>query len=161
MGVRGSLLRYIFQWRIPYLVGEILAMSELQYKDEGTGFAKDNTAQAAPEVTVRMPSMREKLQQELERTLAEIERLNKKLEDKADYGIGKGGSTIYEWEFNLALKQSLENKARSIRAALRKVEEGSYGICKECGGPISPERLAVLPHTTICVKCAKKRSRRR
>jgi len=137
-------------------------MSELRYKGAEAGLVKvDDAVQAAPEVTVRMLSMREKLQQELERTLAEIERLDKKLEDKADYGIGKGGSTIYEWEFNLALKQSLENKARSIKAALRKVEEGSYGICKECGGPISPERLAVLPHTTICVKCARKRSRRR
>jgi len=116
--------------------------------------------QMAPEVTSQMPSTREKLQQELKQTLAEIQHLEQKLEDKADYGIGKGGSTIYEWEFNLALKQSLENKARSIEAALRKVEEGGYGICKECGEPILEERLAILPHTTVCVECARKRSRR-
>jgi len=114
----------------------------------------------APEVTVQMLSTREKLRQELEQTLAEIRQLEEKLEYKADYGIGKGGSTIYEWEFNLALKQSLENKARSIEAALRKVEEGRYGICKECGQPISEERLAILPHTTVCVECGRKRSRR-
>jgi len=107
-----------------------------------------------------MRSAREKLQQELEQTLAEIQRLEQKLEDKADYGIGKGGSTIYEWEFNLALKQSLEKKARSLEAALRKVEEGEYGICKECGEPISEERLAILPQATVCVECARKRSSR-
>jgi len=140
---------------------EMVDMSGLQCRDTGTGLVGMYSAvQVAPEVTAQMPSTQEKLQQELEQTLAEIERLEQKLEDKADYGIGKGGSTIYEWEFNLALKQSLENKARSIEAALRKVEEGEYGICKECGEPVSEERLAILPHTTVCVKCARKRSRR-
>jgi RNA polymerase-binding transcription factor DksA len=113
------------------------------------------------EVAAQMPSTREKLEAELERTLAEIERVERKLENKADYGIGKGDSTIYEWEFNLARKQSLEKKARSINSALRNVEDGHYGICKQCGEPISEERLAILPQTTVCVNCARKRSRRR
>ena len=112
-----------------------------------------------PEVAEEMPTTRKKLEGELEKTLAEIQRLVQKLEDKADYGIGKGGSTIYEWEFNLALKQSLESKARRIHAALRKVEEGDYGICRECGEPISEDRLAILSHTAVCVKCARKRGR--
>jgi DnaK suppressor protein len=104
-----------------------------------------------------MSSERERLEQELEEVLAEIEQLNRKLEDKADYGIGKGGSTIYEWEFNLALRQSLETKAKSIRAALRKTQAGNYGICEVCGQEIDAERLAVLPHTTLCIKCAQAR----
>jgi DnaK suppressor protein len=104
-----------------------------------------------------MSSERERLDQELEKTLAEIEQLNRKLEDKADYGLGKGGSTIYEWEFNLALRQRLEAKAKSIRAALRKTQEGGYGVCEVCGQEIDAERLAVLPHTTLCIKCAQSR----
>ena len=116
--------------------------------------------QVALEANDHMLSTREKLRRELEQTRAEIGRLKQRLEDKADYGIGKGGSTIYEWEINLALKQSLENKVRSIKVALRKVEEGQYGICKECGDPISEERLAILPHTATCVNCARRRSRR-
>lgn len=100
---------------------------------------------------------RERLEKELAETLAEIEQLNKKLEDKADYGIGKGSPTIYEWEFNLALRQSLEAKAKSIRVALRRMQEGSYGICEVCGQEIDAERLAVLPHTTLCIKCAQRR----
>ena len=106
------------------------------------------------EVVTHMSPDRERLEKELAETLAEIEQLNKKLEDKADYGIGKGSPTIYEWEFNLALRQSLEAKAKSIRDALRKMQEGSYGICEVCGQKIDDERLAVLPHTTLCIKCA-------
>ncbi len=106
------------------------------------------------EVMTQMSSERERLEQELEETLAKIGQLNKKLEDKADYGIGKGGSTIYEWEFNLAMRQSLEAKAKSVRAALRKMQDGNYGICEVCGQEIDAERLAVLPHATLCIKCA-------
>lgn len=109
------------------------------------------------EVIGRMSLERERLEQELQKTLAEIEQLNKKLEDKADYGIGTGGSTIYEWEFNLAMRQNLEAKVESIRAALRKMQEGGYGICEVCGQEIGAERLAVLPHTTLCIKCAQAR----
>lgn len=109
------------------------------------------------EVMTQMSSERERLEQELEETLAKIGQLNKKLEDKADYGIGKGGSTIYEWEFNLAMRQSLEAKAKSIRAALRKMQDGNYGICEVCGQEIDAERLAVLPHATLCIKCAQAR----
>ena len=104
-----------------------------------------------------MSSERERLEREMEKTLAEIEQLNRKLEYKADYGLGKGGSTIYEWEFNLALRQSLEAKTKSIRAALRKTQEGGYGVCEVCGQEIDAERLAVLPHTTLCIKCAQAR----
>lgn len=140
---------------------EMVKMSGVQYRDTAiSSVGVGSATPVAPEVTIQMPSTREKLRQELEQTLAEIQRLEQKLEDKADYGIGKGEPTIYDWELNLALKQSLENKVRSIEAALRKVEEGGYGICKECGDPISEERLAILPHTTVCVKCARKRSRR-
>ncbi len=109
------------------------------------------------EVMTQMSSERERLEQALEETLAKIEQLDKKLADKADYGIGKGGSTIYEWEFNLARRQSLEAKAKSIRAALRKMQDGNYGICELCEQEIDAERLTVLPHTTLCIKCAKTR----
>lgn len=119
--------------------------------------ARQVTRDPRSEVFTQMSSERERLEQALEETLAEIEQLNKKLEDKADYGLGKGGSTIYEWEFNLALRQSLEAKAKSIKTALRKMQDGNYGVCEVCGREIAAERLAVLPHTTLCIKCAQAR----
>jgi len=104
-----------------------------------------------------MASERERLEGELVRTRTELEQVEEKLKDKADYGLGTGGATIYEWEFQLALRESLQQKLRSIEAALRKLEDGAYGVCERCGGPISPERLAVLPHTTLCIDCARGR----
>ena len=40
-----------------------------------------------------------------------------------------------------------------IRAALSKIDEGVYGICEECGSPIAPKRLDVLPWARLCVSC--------
>jgi len=101
--------------------------------------------------------LKERLQEELTEVQAEIARLDERLERKGDYGLGKGDPSIYEWEICLALKQRAENKARSLEVALRKTEEGDYGICEVCGQTIDPARLAILPHTKRCINCAQKR----
>lgn len=101
--------------------------------------------------------LKARLQQELDEALAEIKRLEERLEGKGDYGLGKGDPSIYEWEMCLALKQRAENKARSLEVAIRKAEEGDYGLCEVCGQQIDPARLAILPHTKRCITCAQKR----
>ncbi len=108
-------------------------------------------------MTAETLDLKERLRQELEETYAEIARLEQRLEGKGDYGLGQGDPSIYEWEMCLALKQRAESKARSLEAALRKAEEGDYGICEVCGKTIDPARLAILPDTKRCVQCAQKR----
>lgn len=41
-----------------------------------------------------------------------------------------------------------------IRAALRRIEKGEYGICVECGEKIAEERLDLVPDTPLCRTCA-------
>lgn len=40
-----------------------------------------------------------------------------------------------------------------IEEALVRIEDGSYGACEECGGPIGVERLRARPVTTLCIEC--------
>jgi DnaK suppressor protein len=42
----------------------------------------------------------------------------------------------------------------AIDAALKRMEEGEYGLCSECGEPISPGRLAANPAVRLCIACA-------
>jgi len=42
---------------------------------------------------------------------------------------------------------------RNVRGALRRIEEGSFGVCRNCEEDISPKRLAVVPWTAYCVQC--------
>jgi DnaK suppressor protein len=42
---------------------------------------------------------------------------------------------------------------RSVKAALRRIHEGSFGTCMECESGISPKRLAAVPWATHCIRC--------
>jgi DnaK suppressor protein len=42
---------------------------------------------------------------------------------------------------------------RKVEDALKRIEEGKYGICEVCGGEIDVNRLKLRPVTTMCIKC--------
>jgi len=42
---------------------------------------------------------------------------------------------------------------RDARAALRRIEDGSFGTCQECDEDIHPKRLAAVPWATFCIRC--------
>ena len=48
-------------------------------------------------------------------------------------------------------------RLREVEDALDRLEEGTYGICEDCGAAIKLERLKALPFTTCCVRCQEKR----
>lgn len=91
----------------------------------------------------------------MEKAQAKLDQLNKRLKHKADYAIGEGDPAIYDWEFSLALQRRAERKVKSIEEALQKVGKGTYGVCERCHRQIDPERLKILPHTTLCIECAR------
>ena len=45
------------------------------------------------------------------------------------------------------------NQLRDARAALRRIQEGSFGMCQECEDDIHPKRLAALPWALFCIRC--------
>jgi DnaK suppressor protein len=45
------------------------------------------------------------------------------------------------------------NQLRNARSALRRIEEGSFGICQQCEEAIHPKRLAAVPWTSFCIRC--------
>jgi RNA polymerase-binding transcription factor DksA len=89
--------------------------------------------------------------------ISELEALNARLETKADYELGEGDPMIYQWELNLALRERAEQHLAEVDQALTQLDQGSYGLCEQCGQPIEPERLAVLTHTRLCSQCAQRR----
>jgi RNA polymerase-binding transcription factor DksA len=52
------------------------------------------------------------------------------------------------------LGQSGQGEIVRIRAALKRLREGKYGICARCGDDISEARLDVLPDAPLCKTCA-------
>ena len=45
------------------------------------------------------------------------------------------------------------NLFRNVRAALRRIQDGSFGVCVHCEEEISPKRLAAVPWTPYCIQC--------
>ena len=48
----------------------------------------------------------------------------------------------------------LRKEIAATRAALTRIENGTYGTCANCGNPIGENRLKALPAATLCIDCA-------
>lgn len=59
----------------------------------------------------------------------------------------------FDLEFNIGLVSAEQQFLNLIDAALRRIEEGTYGMCEECGKPIPQKRLLAMPHARLCLKC--------
>jgi DnaK suppressor protein len=59
-----------------------------------------------------------------------------------------------------SLEAEGQQEVAAIRAALRRLDDGTYGICVTCDEPIAPARLAALPYALQCIKCATKAERK-
>lgn len=50
--------------------------------------------------------------------------------------------------------QRREAMLRQIDAALKRIDDGEYGYCRDCGEPVDPRRLEVDPTALLCIDCA-------
>jgi DnaK suppressor protein len=53
------------------------------------------------------------------------------------------------------------NLLRNVRSALRRIEDGSFGMCLHCEEEISPRRLAAVPWAPFCIQCQEQADRQR
>lgn len=83
----------------------------------------------------------------------DILHLREWLKGEVDVDADEGDPDLAEREKNLSLLMALERKLESVKAALRAIEKGKYGICERCGLPIDPARLEVRPDATLCLNC--------
>lgn len=103
-----------------------------------------------------MEKLRKQLEAELNEAEEERQQIEEQLDDKPDFGLGEGATFANSWEMALARKEDVEARIEALKAALSRVENGTYGICQNCGNQIHPERLEILPTTTLCTPCAQK-----
>ncbi|WP_457570365.1 RNA polymerase-binding protein DksA [Desulfurobacterium sp.] len=61
--------------------------------------------------------------------------------------------------FELRIRDREAKYLKKIEKALQKIEEGTYGICEECGKCISYERLKLRPVAELCINCKLKQEK--
>lgn len=68
--------------------------------------------------------------------------------------VGEGTNIAIERFADVAIHDQIVQQLTSVDAALRRVAEGTYGICTVCRRRIAPERLEAIPWAATCVSCA-------
>lgn len=94
----------------------------------------------------------------LEAQLAELEgRLERIAADLAEPLAADSSEQAVETEDDAALEGQaalITRELASIRRALERIEEGTYGECVQCGGEIAEGRLEARPEAAMCIACA-------
>jgi len=75
--------------------------------------------------------------------------------ESAGYGnhIADDATEVFEQTKFLALRRGLEKRLTQVEEALRKMEDGAYGLCEMCEAPIDPARLKAIPSAGLCFTC--------
>ncbi|HPO82379.1 MAG TPA: TraR/DksA C4-type zinc finger protein [bacterium] len=71
----------------------------------------------------------------------------------SDDHLAEYASIVYEHENALTVENILRDMLKQIDAALKRIEDGTYGICEVCKKPIGEKRLKAIPYATMCVHC--------
>ena len=78
-------------------------------------------------------------------------------EETSDQHLADTATAMHDRELDYGLTENEEELLQSIDDALQRIEDGTYGVCSNCGKPIGEERLEALPWTNLCIDCAKLR----
>jgi len=111
-------------------------------------------------MTANFKILRSRLESERERLIEEFEQLkasaNTTEERREGSPFGKReeeATETLELEKRLALEKRIREQLVGVEHALHKFEEGTYGLCDNCGQPIDPARLEALPQASLCMNC--------
>jgi len=70
-----------------------------------------------------------------------------------DPGFSDRSHSAEERSRLIAVVESLRTNLHEVDRALAKMEDGTYGTCERCGGPIADERLEAIPWATLDIGC--------
>jgi DnaK suppressor protein len=96
---------------------------------------------------------RQEIIREIEGNLGQslTEDQQRRLESARD--VGDQALMDLERELGISLMEMRNRKRQAIDEALTRLNEGTYGICAECGIEVSEKRLEAVPFAKLCVQC--------
>lgn len=109
----------------------------------------------------RLAALRKALEEEREELLEQVANLDSEADITRwrDAGFDDDPADTGSANMERERAQSLSAHARrileAIDAALRRMDDGSYGSCERCGNRIEVDRLEALPYATLCMTCKK------
>jgi DnaK suppressor protein len=105
----------------------------------------------------------DEVRDELDRSIAVLNGAHTEYPLVADYpqDPADAGTNLAESDRAEAILEAAKSRRTLVVDALRRLEEGSYGLCVDCGSGVPEGRLEAKPEAARCVKCQAKRDRLR
>ena len=103
----------------------------------------------------KLEAMREEISAGLENTLDTLNSRTGNIPDPNDRATVES-----DLGFELRIRARERKLADKVDAALQRIMNGNYGICRECGREISKERLEARPVSELCIECKTRQERR-
>ncbi|MFH1837156.1 MAG: TraR/DksA family transcriptional regulator [Candidatus Omnitrophota bacterium] len=134
-------------------------MTDKKKNDEKKQFKKED-----------LTNIRKELVKEKAKILEELisikgESLSKSFKDASgdlsgySFHMADMATDLYDREFSLELAEGEREILYTLDAAIRRVDDGSYGKCDLCGDIIPKQRLKAMPQAECCITCQEKRER--
>ncbi len=76
------------------------------------------------------------------------------------YHMADVATDNYDREFSLGLASGERKSLYELDDALKRIEEGTFGICDDCKSSIAKIRLKAVPSARLCIKCQQKREKK-
>ncbi len=99
----------------------------------------------------------ERLKSSLEKQLRELQfdlgRNMEEMHSPALPDINDQATLESERSFGLRIRDRERKLIGKVQDAIKRMEEGAYGVCESCGEPIGLKRLQARPVTTFCINC--------
>lgn len=96
------------------------------------------------------------LRDELIDEVAELSGYSLTAEKQAGEESADVGSDNFLREMEIGLMSAEGAKVKAIQDAIKRLEEGGYGTCQECGEKIAEGRLEAIPYARHCIECKSK-----
>jgi DnaK suppressor protein len=96
----------------------------------------------------------EQLRARLAQLTSRSEEIEADLRQPLDADFSEQAVDLSDDEALEGVDEVLRAEARQVQLALARIENGTYGICAQCGEPIARERLEARPIATRCITCA-------
>ena len=104
--------------------------------------------------------LRQMLEGERERLEHQLKHAQTWANEHMGYGnhMADDATEAFEQAKDLSVRLGLEDTLRDVHDALKKFDQGTYGVCEGCGIKIDWARLEAKPEAKLCIKCKQRRS---
>ncbi|MFT7145493.1 MAG: RNA polymerase-binding transcription factor DksA [Yoonia sp.] len=97
---------------------------------------------------------KQKITARIKELTAHMQKISDDLDQPLPADLGDQAIDLEDDEVLSGIGRANQQEVRLLNDALKRIADGSYGICLKCGDDISPARLDAVPYAVLCRTCA-------